>query len=137
MQFKRHIALSLSIYYVVCVIGLALSMHFCAGKLAAVNIGQNNQGCKLCAQSTKLKLKKDNNCCKNTTVELKVEDQHQLTDSFKLPKLFPITIWGPFNKHEIKLSLNEANLAFTPIHGPPLGLVGLQKIYIQNQVFRI
>lgn len=88
MKLKQKLALGLSAFYLVSVIGVALSMHFCGGKLASVSVFANEVGCKYC--KAELVTKKDNSCCKNTKVEVKVKDNHKAESSFKLPKLFSL-----------------------------------------------
>lgn len=86
MKFKQKLALGLCTFYLLSVIGVALSMHFCGGKLASVSVNSNTINCKYC--KAELTTKSDDNCCKNTKVEVKVKDSHQSQSSFKLPKLF-------------------------------------------------
>jgi hypothetical protein len=86
MKLKQKLALSLCSFYLVTVIGVALSMHFCGGKLASVAVYGAKPSCKFC----KVSVEKDNSCCKNTKVEVKVKDDHQTESSFKLPKLFSV-----------------------------------------------
>ncbi len=93
MKLKQKIALSLSAFYLISVIGLALSMHFCAGKLADVSLFTNKVSCKYC--KPELQKTTDNSCCKNTTVEAKVKDDHQGQSAFKLPKAFNVAIFLP------------------------------------------
>jgi hypothetical protein len=86
MKLKQKLALSLCIFYMVSVIGVALSMHFCGGKLASVSFTNAQTACKFC--KAEAADKKDDGCCKNTKVDVKVKDSHQAETTFKLPKLF-------------------------------------------------
>jgi hypothetical protein len=88
MKFKQKLALSLCTFYLVSVIGVALSMHFCGGKLASVAVYSSKAACKFCKAA--VSDSKDNGCCKNTKVEVKVKDSHQSESSFKLPKVFNV-----------------------------------------------
>jgi hypothetical protein len=85
MKLKQKLALGLCAFYLFSVIGIALSMHFCGGKLASVTIYSSKSACKFCKNEAVDK--KDDGCCKNTKVDVKVKDNHQLTSSLKLPKL--------------------------------------------------
>ncbi len=86
MSFKQKLAISLCTFYLVSVIGVALSLHFCGGKLAAVSATNAKASCTYCkAEST---TQKDDNCCKNTNIDVKVKDNHQVESAVKLPKLF-------------------------------------------------
>lgn len=86
MKLKQKIALGLCTFYLLSVIGVALSMHFCGGKLASVNFYSSKAACKFCKNEQPDK--KDDGCCKNTKVEVKIKDSHQSETAFKLPKLF-------------------------------------------------
>ena len=88
MKLKQKLAIALCSFYLVSVIGVALSMHFCGGKLASVAIFENKTACKYCKQEPVAK--KDDGCCKNTKVDVKVKDSHQTESSFKPPKLFSL-----------------------------------------------
>ena len=59
MKLKQKIALSLAVLYAVSVIGFALSLHFCGGKLANVSAFNNEVSCKFCKEIPAEKLKKD------------------------------------------------------------------------------
>lgn len=91
MKLKQKLALGLSAFYMMSVIGVALSVHFCGGKLASVSFFTNEVACKYCKAEPVAK--KDDACCKNTKVEVKVKDNHKAESSFKLPKLFSLEIF--------------------------------------------
>ncbi|MFD0940374.1 HYC_CC_PP family protein [Pedobacter boryungensis] len=93
MKLKQKLALSLCTFYLISVIGVALSMHFCGGKLASVSVYTDRAACKYCM--TEAKDKKDDGCCKNTKVDVKVKDSHQAESSLKLPKLFSLETFIP------------------------------------------
>lgn len=99
MKLKQKIALSLSAFYLVSVIGLALSMHFCGGKLADISFFTNKVSCKYC--KAEVKTTRDNSCCKNTKFEAKVKDDHQGQGAFKLPKAFSVDAFLPHRLTEI------------------------------------
>ena len=86
MQLKQKFAITLCLYYLICTVGLALSLHFCGGKLATVAAKEAQAVCKYCAEAKKMV--EGDGCCKNTKVEVKVKDNHQLEAAYKLPKLF-------------------------------------------------
>ncbi|RZK55071.1 MAG: hypothetical protein EOO91_14765 [Pedobacter sp.] len=86
MKLKQKLAIGLCTFYLLSVIGVALSIHFCGGKLASVSVTNAQAACKYCKAETADK--KDDGCCKNTKIEAKVKDSHQVESSFKLPKLF-------------------------------------------------
>jgi hypothetical protein len=99
VKLKQKIALSISAFYLVSIIGLALSMHFCGGKLADVSFFTNKVSCKYCKAD--VKKTSNNSCCKNTKVEAKVKDDHKGQGAFKLPKAFSIAVFFPHRLTEI------------------------------------
>ncbi|TKC12613.1 hypothetical protein FA048_03065 [Pedobacter polaris] len=94
MKLKQKLAISLCALYVVSVIGIALSMHFCSGKLASVSLYANKTSCKYC--KTEPVDKKDDGCCKNTKVDVKVKDSHQVEAPVKLPKFSSLESYLPY-----------------------------------------
>ncbi|MFC4211745.1 hypothetical protein ACFOWA_11165 [Pedobacter lithocola] len=92
MKLKQKIALSLAVLYAVSVMGLALSLHFCSGKLENVKLFSNEVSCKFCADIPAEKIK-DDGCCKNTQVSVKVKDSHQTEAQTQMPKLFSIQLF--------------------------------------------
>jgi len=97
MKLKQKIALSLAVFYAVSVMGLALSLHFCGGKLENVKLFSNEISCKFCKDIPAEKIK-DDGCCKNTQVSVKVKDSHQGEAQVQMPKLFSIQLFihAPF-----------------------------------------
>ncbi|MES2651145.1 MAG: hypothetical protein V4663_05365 [Bacteroidota bacterium] len=93
MSLKQKLAISLCTFYLVSVIGVALSLHFCGGKLASISVLNAKVSCKYC-KSEPLTQKEDN-CCKNTKVDVKVKDNHKVQSAVKLPKLFSIDVIVP------------------------------------------
>ncbi len=93
MKLKQKLAIGLCTFYLVSVIGIALSMHFCGGRLASVSISNAQAACKLC--KTEKADKKDDGCCKNTKVVVKLKDSHQVESSLKLPKVFSLETYLP------------------------------------------
>ncbi len=86
MVLKQKLALALCTFYLFSVIGLALSIHFCGGKLASVSVSSAKAACKFC--KAEVADKKDDGCCKNTKIDVKVKDIHPAEASIKLTKLF-------------------------------------------------
>lgn len=99
MKFKQKSALVLCAFYALSVIGIALSIHFCGGKLADVALYANKTACKYCKAEPVDKA--DDGCCKNTKIEAKIKDSHQSQASFKLPKIFSLETYLPSNVSEL------------------------------------
>jgi hypothetical protein len=132
MKLKQKLAIGLCAFYIFSVIGIALSMHFCGGKLASVAVNSNKTACKFCkAEPVE---KKDNGCCKNTKVELKVKDDHQVGKSFQFAKLFSVDLFLPTNFiNQVK---NYVPLFFTKLINKAPPKVPKVAVHIFNCIFR-
>jgi len=132
MKFKPQLAFALCTLYIFSVMGIALSMHFCGGKLADVAFYTNKTVCKFC--KTAIVDQKDDGCCKNTKVDVKVKDSHQAEAAFKLPKLFSTAALLPANvRYEFRRVLPVFIGKITNKAPPKLSSVAL---HVLNCVFR-
>ncbi|MCX2478476.1 hypothetical protein OQY15_05200 [Pedobacter sp. MC2016-15] len=131
MKLKQKIALGLCAFYLISVIGVALSLHFCGGSLSSVHFTQRAK-CKGCVAAEK-KAESDN-CCKNTAVDAKIKDSHQSGAAVSLPKNFSIQlfffplVWEALDNVLPKLFSRIENKA------PPLST--RVSLYAYNCVFR-
>jgi hypothetical protein len=132
MKLKQKLALSLCTFYLVSVIGVALSMHFCGGKLASVSVFADRAACDYC--KAEAKDKKDDGCCKNTKVDVKVKDSHQAESSFKLPKLFSLETFISSRISELFKPFFPAFLSRMENKAPPRSTS--VAIHVFNCVFR-
>lgn len=132
MKLRQKIALFLTTLYLTSVVGLAFSLHFCCGRLENVKLFSDATNCKFC-KNVALE-KKNNGCCQNTKVTVKVKDSHQTQASFKLPKLFSIQLflhppYINFSPTIFKAPINQlANKAPPKLYGVSL--------HIFNCIFR-
>jgi hypothetical protein len=132
MKFKQKLALSLCTFYLFSIIGVALSMHFCGGKLAAVAVNSIKTNCKYCKDEASNK--KDDGCCKNTKIEVKVKDDHQTVGSFKLSKLFSVALFIPAQLNEAFQKTQKITLGKV-INKPPPTSTSIA-MHVFNCVFR-
>ncbi|MCX2573774.1 HYC_CC_PP family protein [Pedobacter sandarakinus] len=133
MKFRQKIALSLAAFYAVSVMGLALSLHFCGGKLANVKLFSNEIACSLCKDIPAEKIK-DDGCCKNTQVTVKVKDSHQTAAKTEMPKLFAIQL---FVHPPVSAFFGDTSLAFPsqiPNKAPPQYIK--VALHVFNCIFR-
>ncbi|TDG37327.1 hypothetical protein EZJ43_04200 [Pedobacter changchengzhani] len=133
MKLKQKIALSLAVLYTVSVIGFALSLHFCGGKLENVKMFSNEISCKFCKEIPAEKLKKDN-CCKNTQVSIKVKDSHQTEAEIKMPKLFSISVFVRTPVLEFLSNITPKFFSKIANKAPPLS--SWLSLHIFNCIFR-
>jgi len=84
MKLKQRIALGLCAFYLISVIGVALSLHFCGGELSGIHLTEvaHCGGCNEVEKS----VKKEDSCCKNTKVDAKIKDSHQTGLKIDVPK---------------------------------------------------
>jgi len=133
MKLKQKIALSLAVFYTVSVMGLALSLHFCGGKLENVKLFSNEVSCKFCADIPAEKIK-DDGCCKNTQVTVKVKDSHQTAAKVEMPKLFSIKLFIHPPVLEFISNITPAFFSKISNKAPPLS--SRVTLHIFNCIFR-
>lgn len=90
MKLRQKIALGLCAFYLISVIGVALSLHFCGNNLSSVHFTQTAK-CKGCMAAEKKAA--SSKCCKNTEVDAKIRDSHQSGSAISLPKNFSIQLF--------------------------------------------
>lgn len=100
MKLQQKIAMALCAFYLITVIGIAVNMHFCGGKLSAVKLMEQAK-CGACKVENKVK--KSHDCCKDTAVDVKVKDSHEAGLKVKLPQNFSLELFlGPALSQSIK-----------------------------------
>jgi hypothetical protein len=95
MKLRQKIAFGLCTFYLISVIGVALSLHFCAGKLSSIHLTET-AACKMCKMKVKpgaAKVASTKQCCKNTAVSAKITDSHESGSKVDLPRNFSITLF--------------------------------------------
>ncbi|MBB2150190.1 HYC_CC_PP family protein [Pedobacter gandavensis] len=87
MKLQQKLTLGLCAFYLITMIGFALNMHFCGGKLSEVRWIEN-ASCSACKSSAKKQESGD--CCKDKSIEAKIKDSHQVGAKVKLPTDFSL-----------------------------------------------
>jgi hypothetical protein len=131
MKLKQKIALGLCAFYLISVIGVALSLHFCGNQLSSVHFTKaaTCKGCKAAEKSND-----DNKCCKNSNVEAKVKDSHETGAKVNIPKNYSIQLFlAPFFT-EIVRSVLPRLFSHTENKAPPFS--ARVSLYAYNCVFR-
>lgn len=130
MKLQQKIAAALCAFYLISVIGVAMNMHFCGGKLSEVSF-KKTKGCGACKEEGKLA--KSNDCCKNTAVKAEIKDSHKVENKVNLPQDFSVAVFfGPVVTALFKMVL--PNTSGSNVNkAPPLSSVSL---HILNCVFR-
>ncbi len=131
MKIRQRTAFGLSLFYLVTVIGLALNLHYCGGKLSSVKLNAPAE-CKVCKNERKIASGRD--CCKTTGFELKVKDSHQAGLKVKLPSDFGIQLFLV----PVSTVFNSWNAAFVQVargnKAPPRAAI--VPLHLFNCVFR-
>lgn len=128
---RQNIAFGLSIFYLLSVIGIALSLHFCGGDLSSVRLASKAK-CGMCTADEKAQ--KGDHCCKNTSVDAKVTDSHESGSSVNLPSDFGFTLFlAPIISEYLEVLLPKF-LSKAVNKAPPLS--ARQALHAFNCVFR-
>ena len=123
--------MALCVFYLISMIGVAMNMHFCSGKLSEVSF-KKAAGCGACKADEKVG--KGNECCKNTVVHAKIKDSHKAGDKISLPQDFSIELFfGSVVSELFKLILPNTSGA-NENKAPPLSAIF--SLHILNCVFR-
>lgn len=131
MKLKQKIALGFCAFYLISVIGVALSLHFCGNKLSAVYFTEvaHCKGCKAAEKPAK-----DNTCCKNTAVDAKIKDCHQSAEKVSLPKNYSIQLFLTPFLSELFHAVLPRLFSKAEHKAPPLST--RVSLYAYNCVFR-
>ena len=132
MNFKKKIAIFFTALYSASMLGLALSIHFCAGELENVKFFESTNSCMLCKEVPDSK--KADDCCKISNVSLKVEDSHRLGNKIDLPHFFATVL---FERSPAVFVIQESFQSFTTFlnnKAPPLS--AKISLHIFNCIFR-
>jgi hypothetical protein len=131
MKLRQKIALGLCAFYLISVIGVALSLHFCGGELSTVQFTEAAH-CKFCKATEKSPMA--NKCCKNTAVDAKIKDSHQSGLKVELPKNYSIKLFfAPFLLEMVESILPKL-FSKTENKAPPFS--SRVSLYAFNCVFR-
>lgn len=133
MRLRQKLTIGFCAYYLISVIGIALSLHFCGGNLAAVSMSKAKAACELCADESDLAV--NDNCCKDTRITVKIHDSHQSVSPVKIPGQHVTDLFLP---PVIAGVLQEVQLPhlYQPVQQAPPKSPG-SPIYILNCNFRI
>ena len=124
--------MALCAFYLISVIGVAMNMHFCSGKLAEVSF-HKAAGCGACKDEGK-KLAKTSDCCKDTSVAAKITDSHKAGNKVNLPQDFSVELFfGPVVAELFKLIMPNTS-GHHVNKAPPLSAI--LSLHIFNCVFR-
>ena len=123
--------MALCAFYLISVIGVAMSMHFCSGKLSSVKIAATAT-CGACKGSKKAK--EGHDCCKSTSVDAKIKDSHEPGFKVQLPKDFSVQLFLVKEVFESVTALSTKIFSHAFNKAPPLS--SILSLHLYNCVFR-
>lgn len=131
---KKATVLILAILYITTSTGATLSMHYCMGKLADWELGQNkSKSCGFCGMEKGDE--KDNGCCKDEQKFIKNDADQKFVEStsylFKVLAPAELSVYPALSFFQTA-SVTEQN----PVSNAPPRSKGLA-IYIRNRTFLI
>ncbi|PKV75187.1 HYC_CC_PP family protein [Pontibacter ramchanderi] len=121
---RTILTLTLALLVVFSSVGMTITRHLCAGELMATSFFTHSAACEMEKQRESLpdchKPAAEDDCCQDQTVVLEVEDEQQVSPTFKLsvPDMTFIaafaTVWS------VLFERYEPAHTFVPDYGPPL-----------------
>ncbi|WGQ07795.1 hypothetical protein QG516_14625 [Pedobacter gandavensis] len=131
MKLRQKLTLGLCAFYLITMIGFALNMHFCGGKLSEIRWIET-ASCSACKASEKKQLSGD--CCKDKSVEAKIKDSHQVGSKVKLPMDFSLEMFFSPMIAEVFRQLLPTLFSSVENKAPPLS--SILSLHAFNCVFR-
>ena len=131
MKMQQKIAAALCAFYLITVIGFAVNMHFCSGKLSSVKLNESAK-CSACKSEKSIAVKHD--CCKSSSVEAKIKDSHEAGFKVQLPQDFSITLFLTEKFSFLAESVPTFSFASALNKAPPLS--SIFSLHLLNCVFR-
>lgn len=131
MKLRQKLSIGLCAFYLMTIIGIALNVHFCGGRLADVSFTETAK----CGKCKKAENKgEESDCCKNTAIEAKVKDSHKAELNLKLAHDYGIQLFlGPLiTDIHYPLSANLSKRALNK--APPLSAI--LPLHLFNCIFR-
>jgi hypothetical protein len=127
---KKTIALSILFLFLITNSGMAISVHWCGGKITSVDFfSAAKHPCKCGKKAMKP------NCCKNKTTTLKANDELLKTSHFSLKSAFSESLIPIVKQIEVMLSA-QLNYSISVFYYPPQFKPKVP-IYLLDKVFLI
>ncbi len=115
---KKFAIFILAILYISTSTGATISMHYCMGKLADWELGQNkSKTCGFCGMDKGDE--KDNNCCKDEQKFIKNDTDQKFVESASYKIQAPAAAEMPHNYSNTFIQPVSVNETFTLNHAPP------------------
>ena len=121
---RTILTLTLALLVVFSSLGMTITQHLCAGEVMSTAFFSHSAACEMEKQRESLpdchKPAMDDDCCQDHTLVLEVEDEQQLSPTFKL-SLPDLTFIAAFTAVWSSLfNLYEPAYTYVPDYSPPL-----------------
>lgn len=131
MKLRQKLSIGLCAFYLITIIGVALNMHFCGGRLADVSFTETAK----CGKCKKAESKgEESDCCKNTSIEAKVKDSHKAELNLKLAHDYGVQLFSDLLITDVYYSLSAGLSSHALNKAPPLSAI--LPLHLFNCVFR-
>ena len=136
VAMKKAVSLFLVFLYSTFSIGATMRLHYCGGEIAEVNYSFTNPNKKIKCCGEEETEEEDSECCKNSTLNLKIKDNHAAA-KLNLLKVCSVNLL-PFYNNATSASLYRFNTLNSNglFKIPPL-ISYNRPVYLLNSVFRI
>lgn len=126
---KVFISILFSIFYLTATSGIAVSAHYCGGKMKHISFFKGKE--KNCCGKKKMR----KNCCKDKVAHFKVKDNHQSSDLLKSPT--PSSKLSAFVLPviDIHFVIDHQNSPVLNYHAPPV--LYDNPLYLKHKVLLI
>ena len=115
---KKFCIVILSLIYFATTTGATFSMHYCMGKLADWELGQNkSKTCGFCGMEKGDE--KDNNCCKDEQKFIKNDTDQKFVESATYTLQFPVVAEMPHYYRNAFIQSVSVNERYSLSHAPP------------------
>ncbi len=112
---KKFKAIILLVLFLTSNSGIAISMHWCCGKLASVHFTANKTSkCKCGKKAMKA------NCCKDKTIVFKTKSDINNTQQIVIKIASPTIIFTPITPFQIAETKHTLSTLASPFHPPPV-----------------
>lgn len=137
MSFKKSTSLILAFFLLVSNMGMALNVHFCEGKLAAISTAYNVEGtCKIPQPSDRKccaeKASDHKKCCSDKELDLKKKTEEIVIKTFSFQVDMPCLVedWKPIVFENLPQSIKQTPIEYCcDANAPPLFKLYSQYIF--------
>lgn len=112
---KKFLTICIALFYTLITSGFSVNVHYCMGKLAAVDLhDSHDEGCNKCGMTQK------GDCCKDEAHFVKYDDSHHATKAaVNLTEPSPVVLTLLQPDWQASIYATPALTIWAPINAPP------------------